>query len=388
MTCFTCNALVPDGSASCPRCGAKLIAPVNPGNQGAQGAQGYQVTQSNQEPQPYQGNQSYQGTQGYQDNQGYQGTQSYQGNQGYQSNQSYQGYQGNQSYQGNQGYQSNQGYQGNQSYQGYQGNQGYQSAPAYQSTPGYQGNPYGTASWNRPGDQPRNYAQEQKSFILDATGSIKKTFIIRLCQMLIYAAIAGIAIMSTMVTVWDVAKHPFVYNTLPMILKGGYVILFILLLIRFSDLSGYEERFSKVLRYGALNMLFEGAGLFFSNSNSEYMSVITLLIGIGTLLTYIFFMYHYCGAFADLTGTIDDTVAAKWRMLLVINAVQLIAQIGGLLLIFFKLKYSRTFSGMLWAVQALSWYVLLVPIVATIVLIIELVILSKTVKSFENEPRY
>lgn len=385
MTCFTCNALVPDGSASCPRCGAKLIAPVNPGNQGAQGAQGaqgYPVTQSNQEPQPYQGNQSYQGTQGYQDNQGYQGTQSYQGNQGYQSNQSYQGYQGNQSYQGNQGYQANQGYQGSQSYQGYQ------SAPAYQSTPGYQGNPYGAAAWNRPGDQPRNYAQEQKSFILDATGSIKKTFLIRLCQMLIYAAIAGIAIMSTMVTVWDVAKHPFVYNTLPMILKGGYVILFVLLLIRFSDLSGYEERFAKVLRYGALYMLFEGAGIFFNNSSSDYSSVITLLIGIGALLTYIFFMYHYCGAFADLTGTIDDTVAARWRMLLVINAVQLIAQLGGLLLIFLKLKYSKTFSGMYWALKALSWYVLIVPIVATLVLIIELVIFSKTVKSFESEQRY
>ena len=361
MTCFTCNALVPDGSASCPRCGAKLIAPVNPGNQGAQGAQGYQVTQSNQEPQPYQGNQSYQGTQGYQDNQGYQGTQSYQGNQGYQSN---------------------------QSYQGYQGNQGYQSAPAYQSTPGYQGNPYGAAAWNRPGDQPRNYAQEQKTFILDATGSIKKAFIIRFCQMLIYAGIAGIAILTSMSTISDYLKHPFVYTTLPKILLGGYLVFFILLLIRFSDLSGYEERFAKVLRFGALYVLFEGVGIFFDNSTSDYSSVIALLIGIGTLLTYIFFFYHYCGAFADLTGTIDDTVAAKWRMLLVINAVQLIAQLGGLLFIFLKAKNTRTFAALSFLAEFSSWYVLLVPIVATLVLIIELVIFSKTVKSFESEQRY
>ena len=35
MTCFTCNALVPDGAQTCPRCGAKLTAGGTQGTQGA-----------------------------------------------------------------------------------------------------------------------------------------------------------------------------------------------------------------------------------------------------------------------------------------------------------------------------------------------------------------
>jgi hypothetical protein len=207
-------------------------------------------------------------------------------------------------------------------------------------------------------------------------------------QMLIWVAVAGILFLASKSSIWDIAAHPFMYDTLPKILQGANLILFILLLIRFSDLQGYEERFAKVLRFGALALLFQGAAIFFSNSSSDYSSVITLLISIGELLTGLYFLYHYCGAFADLTSTIDDTVAAKWRMLLVIYGVEMLAQLVVLGIIFFKAKNMRTYSDMLFVANAAVWWAILVPAVTAVVMIIESIIFSKTIKCFENEQRY
>ena len=278
MTCFTCDALVPDGSTNCPRCGAKLIANGN-------------------------------GTQGM---------------------------------------------------------------------PGMQGAQNYAAPWNRAVNQPRNYAEEQRQFVLEAKDSLKKTFVIRMGQTLVYAALFVIALLAFMSSSWYANEHSFIYDTLPKILNGANIVLWILLLVRFSDLRGYEERFGTVLRYAALVMLFSLAEIFLSGG------VLGLLISLGGFVSGVLFMYHYCGSFADLTENVDGSVSSKWRLMLIIYIGKTIVSVAGTLILYFQAKNAYTYAQAISLISSTFLWAFILTILQLLVMVIELVIFSKTIKSFER----
>jgi hypothetical protein len=280
MTCFTCNALVPDGAQTCPRCGAKLVAG---GTQVTQGAQGIQ------QPQNY------------------------------------------------------------------------------------------VAPWNRTVDQPRDLRAEKREFVLEATDSVKKTFFIRLGQLGIYVVSFILALMAVMSVSWGSSANNFVYDTLPKILTGANLILWVLLLIRFSDLQGYEERFGLALRYAVLVMLFSLAKLFFTDG------IIQLLISIGELASGVLFMYYYCGSFSDITEMIDEGVSGKWNLMFKIYIGVTILNLAGTLILYFSMKNARTYYQLLSAVNNTILWALIVAILQLIVMVIEIIIFSMTVKCFENQ---
>jgi len=284
MTCFTCNALVPDGAQTCPRCGAKLAANAN---QGAQGVQGTQVAP---------------------------GTQEY------------------------------------------------------------------VAPWNRMVNQPRDLRGEKREFILEATDSVKKTFFIRLGQAIIYLATFVLAVMAYMaVFSWGSNTDNFVYVTLPKILTGANIILWILLLLRFSDLQGYEERFGLALRYAVLVVLFTLASIFFDDG------LIQLLVSLGNLVSGVLLMYYYCGSFSDITEMLDEDVSGKWNLLFKIYMGITILILAGTLILYFSVKNVRSYSQLLSAAKFTLVWALITAFLQVIVFVIEIVIFSKTVKCFENQ---
>ena len=283
MTCFTCNALVPDGAQTCPRCGAKLTAG------GTQGTQGAQL------PQGVQGNQDY------------------------------------------------------------------------------------VAPWNRMVNQPRDMRGEKREFVLEATGSVKKTFFIRLGQLIIYLASFVLALMLFMGVSWGSSATNFVYDTLPKILSGANLILWVLLLIRFSDLQGYEERFGLALRYAVLVMVFTLLALFFTDG------VIQLLVSIGELVSGVLFMYYYCGAFSDITDLIDEGVSGKWNLMFKIYMGVTILILAGTLFLYFSIRNARTYFQLLSAVNNTVLWAFIVSALQLLAMVIEIIIFSKTVKCFENQ---
>ena len=281
MTCFKCDALVPDGSANCPRCGAKLNANGN-GTQGIQGA------------------------------------------------------------------------------------------------PGTQGSQEYSAPWNRAVNQPRNYAEEKRQFVLEAKDSLKKMFFIRMGQTLVYVALLVLALLAFMSSTWTISENSFVYGTLPKILNGVNIVLWILLLFGISDLKGYEERFGTVLGYAALVLLFSLAEIFFS------AGVLGLLISLGELISGVLFMYHYCGSFADLTENVDSSVSSRWRVMLIIYIGKTVLSVAGILLVYFQAKNAYTYAQAASAVSSTLLWSFILSILQLVVMGIELIIFSKTVKSFEK----
>ena len=266
MTCFTCNALVPDGAQTCPRCGAKLAANAN---QGAQGVQGTQVAP---------------------------GTQEY------------------------------------------------------------------VAPWNRMVNQPRDLRGEKREFILEATDSVKKTFFIRLGQAIIYLATFVLAVMAYMaVFSWGSNTDNFVYVTLPKILTGANIILWIL------------------LRYAVLVVLFTLASIFFDDG------LIQLLVSLGNLVSGVLLMYYYCGSFSDITEMLDEDVSGKWNLLFKIYMGITILILAGPLILYFSVKNVRTYSQLLSAAKFTLVWALITAFLQVIVFVIEIVIFSKTVKCFENQ---
>lgn len=282
MTCFTCNALVPDGAQNCPRCGAKLVADGTQGNQVAQGSQGVQ------------------------------GTQDY------------------------------------------------------------------VAPWNRMVTQPRDMRGEKREFVLEAAGSVKKTFFIRLGQ-LITALVTFVLALLLFMSVSFGSGNNFIYDTLPKILTGANLILWVLLLIRFSDLSGYEERFGLALRYAVLVMVFTLLGLFFSDG------IIQLLVSIGGLISGVLFMYYYCGAFSDITDLIDEGVSGKWNLMFKIYMGVTILILAGTLFLYFSIRNARTYYQLLSAVNNTVLWAFIVSVLQLLAMVIEIIIFSKTVKYFENQ---
>ena len=238
------------------------------------------------------------------------------------------------------------------------------------------------APWNRIVNQPRNYGEEKREFVLEATDSLRKTYHIRRGQMLIYALSFGLTVITLIVKKYMysnfVNEHDFVFNILPKLLSGANLVLMVLLLLRLSDLAGYEERFNTVLKYAVLVMICTLASMFVTG-------IVGLLISITGLLSTVLFMYHYCGAFSDLTGVIDDNIARKWNLLLIITIVTNVLHLGGLLFVYFGVKNARSVYQLLNVVDSTIIWSFIFALLEVLVMIIEIIIFSKTVKCFENQ---
>ena len=295
MTCFTCNALVPEGAQTCPRCGAKLVADGNAQN----------------------------GTQW-----------------------------------GNMPGQANGSQWGNM--------------------PG-QAN---VSPWSNMVNQPRNLANEQKQFIVESSGSIKKVFMIRAGHTISYAVALVLALLSYFSPMF-MMRNRFLAETLPQILTGVNITLTVLLLIVLSDLRGYEERFGKTLAYGAVSIAFSASQFFTINNQT-----VALLIAITNALCGFMFMFHYCGSFKDLAESVDEGIAAKWELMLRLYLGTMLLHIASVMYLYFAIKNTTSVYKLLTLADRTVLFALILAALDFLLLIVEVVIISKTYKSFEEEKRF
>ena len=299
MTCFTCNALIPDGAQTCPRCGAKIAAP---------GAQGNNTSQWSNTPGQAPANQ-------------------------------------------------------------------WSNMPAQAPA----------SPWSNMAGQSYNRVNEQRRFLLESSDAIKKVFFLRLGYMLIYAVSLVLALLSYFSPLF-IMQHKFLTSTLPNILVGINIILMVLLLIVLSDLKNYEERFGRALAYGAVTILFS-ATQFFNIENDT----VALLISITSYICGILFMYHYCGSFSDLTESVDEGVSRKWELQLRIYLGAVLLHIAYVLYVYFSMKNAISAYNIYKALTITNRAVLLALILAAldfVVVLVEVIIISKTYKSFEEERQY
>lgn len=232
--------------------------------------------------------------------------------------------------------------------------------------------------WNRGVIQPRDYGEEKRQFALEAKDSIRKTFFVRIGQTIIYTCLFVLALITLTSSTYFIYEHDFIFNDLPTIFSALNIVLWVLLLIRLSDLKGYEERFGTALRYAALVMLFSLASLFLTGS------LVGLLISIGGLVSGVLFMYHYCGSFSDLTGMVDEDISRKWELMLRIFLVETVLRLGGLLFLYFSIKNAGSVYQMLSAVNNTLLWSFIFALLELLVMIIEIIIFLKTIKHFEN----
>ena len=296
MTCFTCNALVPDGAQTCPRCGAKIAAP---------GAQGNNVSQWSNAP-------------------------------------------------------------------------GQASAGQWSNMPGQAP----ASPWSNMAGQSYNRVNEQRRFLLESSDSIKKVFFLRLGYMLSYAVSFVLALLAYFSPTF-LLQHRFVANTLPNILIGINIIIMILLLIVFSDLKNYEERFGKTLAYAAATILVS-VFQFFNITNQT----LALLIAVTSAICGILFLYHYCGSFSDLTESVDEGISRKWELLLRIYLGATLLHIASLLYLYFAIRNASSLYKLLTLADRTVLFAFILAAIDFVILIFEVIIISKTYKSFEEERQY
>jgi hypothetical protein len=296
MTCFTCNALIPDGAQTCPRCGAKIAAP---------GAQGNNTSQWSNAPGQAPVNQ-------------------------------------------------------------------WSNMPAQAPA----------SPWSNMAGQSYNRVNEQRRFLLESSDAIKKVFFLRLGYTISYAVSFVLALLAYFSPAF-LLQHKFVANTLPNILIGINIIITILLLIVFSDLKNYEERFGKALAYGAVTIMFS-ASQFFNITNQT----LALLIAVTSAICGILFMYHYCGSFSDLTESVDEGISRKWELLLRIYLGATLLHIASLLYLYFAIRNASSLYKLLTLADRTVLFAFILAAIDFVILVFEVIIISKTYKSFEEERQY